>query len=256
MKLAIVVPGRLASTRFPRKLLHPILGVPLIVHTARRIRLEVPELPLFFAVDHADLSAALQDDGFDSILTREDHPSGTDRIAEANAQIGAERIINVQADEPMVTAGQIHQLSELIQRAGIDLATVAHRFHEPQDFLNPNQVKVVISQRGEALYFSRAPIPYHRDGAGTVTEAWLEAQPCYRHLGLYAYTRHFLQAFTQLPPSPCETIEKLEQLRAIENGFRIAVGITETPSLGVDTPEDATHFEHLLQRSSGPKSQD
>lgn len=251
MQLALIVPGRLASTRFPNKLLHPIAGQPLILHTARRIRDQAPDLPLFFAVDHPDLSAVLSEHGFESILTREDHASGTDRIAEANQQIGAERVVNVQADEPMVTGTQIRQLCQLIQTPGVDLATIAHRFHEPQDFLNPNQVKVVISAQGQALYFSRAPIPYPRDSFGTVTHAWLEQQSCYRHLGLYAYTRHFLESFTELPPSPYEQIEKLEQLRALENGFHIAVGITESPSIGVDTPEDAAVLERLLQDPSG-----
>ena len=246
MDLAIIVPGRLASTRFPNKLLHPIKGTALIVLTARRIKEQVPDIPVFFAVDHPDLDFALQKEGFQTIMTRVDHTSGTDRIAEANAQVGADRVINVQADEPLVTAEQILQLSELIHRDGIDLATVAHRFHEPADFQNPNQVKVVISNSGEALYFSRSPIPYNRDTAGSVTKDWLSSNPCYRHLGLYAYTRHFLESFTQLKPSYHETTEKLEQLRALDNGFRIAVGITEQVSIGVDTPEDAVNLENLL----------
>ena len=246
MKLAIIVPGRLASTRFPNKLLHKIKGTPLILLTAQRIREQTPEIPLFFAVDHPELQSVLETSGFDSIMTRVDHSSGTDRIAEANAQVGADRVINVQADEPLVTAAQIHQLSELIHRPGIDLATVAHRFHEPVDFLNPNQVKVVISTKGEALYFSRSPIPYHRDTAGVVSHDWLQQNPCYRHLGLYAYTRHFLESFTKLPPSYYETTEKLEQLRALDNGFRIAVGVTAGSSIGVDTPEDVIQLEKLI----------
>ncbi len=156
----------------------------------------------------------------------------------------------MQADEPLVTANQIHQLSELIHRDGIDLATVAHRFHEPEDFINPNQVKVVISRNDEALYFSRSPIPFNRDTAGTVTREWLEENPCYRHLGLYAYTRHFLESFTKLPPSYLETTEKLEQLRALDNGFRIAVGITQEVSIGVDTPEDAVALEMQIRQEN------
>jgi 3-deoxy-manno-octulosonate cytidylyltransferase (CMP-KDO synthetase) len=239
MDLAIIVPGRLASTRFPQKLLHEINGTPLIVLTARRIQSQTPDIPLFFAVDHPLLESALKQAGFETIMTREDHSSGTDRIAEANATIGAEHVINVQADEPLVTARQILQLSKLIHREGMDLATVAHRFHKAEDFHNSNQVKVVISGQGEALYFSRSPIPYPRDLKGIVTDNWLADNPCYRHLGLYAYTRNFLNAFTQLPPSYLETTEKLEQLRALENGFHIAIGITDEISIGIDTPEDA-----------------
>ena len=237
--LAIIVPGRLESTRFPRKLLHEIGGLPLIVLTAQRIRSQVPEIPLFFAVDHPLLESALKAAGFEAIMTRDDHNSGTDRIAEANEIVGAKRVINVQADEPLVTEKQIRQLSELIHRDGIDLATVAHRFHRVEDFQNPNQVKVVISESGEALYFSRSPMPYARDLGGKVDDTWLGENPCYRHLGLYAYTADFLKAFTRLPSGYLETIEKLEQLRALENGFHIAVGITDEISLGVDTPEDA-----------------
>jgi 3-deoxy-manno-octulosonate cytidylyltransferase (CMP-KDO synthetase) len=249
MKEAIIVPGRLASTRFPKKLLHPIHGEALIVLTARRIREQAPELPLYFAVDDTRLSDVLQRAGFEAILTRIDHESGTDRIAEANRIVGAERVINVQADEPMVTREQILQLSLLIHQPGIDLATLAHRFHRAEDFANPNQVKVVISHTGEALYFSRSPIPYARDFKGIVPDAWLADNPCYRHLGLYAYTAAFLEEFATLRPSYLEKTERLEQLRALENGKRIAVGITEEPSIGVDTPEDSVLLEQRLRLS-------
>lgn len=250
MDLAIIIPGRLASTRFPKKLLYEINGVPLIVLTANRVAAQTPDIPVFFAIDHIDLKSALESAGFQTIMTRIDHSSGTDRIAEANATIGAKRVINVQADEPMVTARQILQLSELIHRNGIDLATVAHRFHNAKDFQNPNQVKVVISHKEEALYFSRSPMPYPRDLLGMITDSWVQKNPCYRHLGLYAYTKEFLETFTKLPPSYLESTEKLEQLRALENGFRIAVGITSDTSMGVDTPEDAITLEHILENKS------
>jgi 3-deoxy-manno-octulosonate cytidylyltransferase (CMP-KDO synthetase) len=247
MHTAIIVPGRLASSRFPRKLLFPIKGIPLIVRTAQRIRTEVPNLPLFFAVDHADLAQCLHEAEFDSIMTRDDHVSGTDRIAEANALVGADFVINVQADEPLIQAAQILQLSKLIQEPGIALATLAHRFHNPQDFYNPNQVKVVISNSGEALYFSRSPIPYPRDIAGQVSREWLNSNACYRHIGLYAYTRDFLSTFTTLNVAAHEQIEKLEQLRALAHGYRIAVGVTEANSAGVDTPDDVACVESLIE---------
>jgi 3-deoxy-manno-octulosonate cytidylyltransferase (CMP-KDO synthetase) len=245
-ELAIIVPGRLASTRFPEKLLFPVLGTPLILHTARRIRSEVPELPLYFAVDHPRLAAVLEGDGFQAVLTREDHPSGTDRLAEANGKVGTAFVVNVQADEPMVTRAQILQLADLVRRDDADMATLAHRFNRAEDFLNPNQVKVVMGVDGRALYFSRASIPFRRDGAGQVDDAWLEATPCYRHLGLYAYTRAFLEGFHALPPSFLEETEKLEQLRALQAGCRILVGVTHGQSVGVDTPADAARFEAIL----------
>jgi 3-deoxy-manno-octulosonate cytidylyltransferase (CMP-KDO synthetase) len=250
MHLAIIVPGRLASTRFPKKLLHEIAGKPLITHTADRIRSEVPEIPIFFAVDHIDLVKALRVAGYDAIMTRDDHPSGTDRIAEANAEIGADHVINVQADEPLVTKSQIETLAELIERSEVDLATLAHRFQKPEDFANPNQVKVVTGVSGHALYFSRSPIPFFRDNSGQVDASWLENNPVYRHLGLYAYKASFLKAYNELKPTYLEQMEKLEQLRALENGYRIAVGITEASSIGVDTLEDAENYQRILSDQS------
>ncbi|MCG8527575.1 MAG: 3-deoxy-manno-octulosonate cytidylyltransferase [Opitutales bacterium] len=246
METAIIVPARLQSTRFPQKLLHEIAGTPVIIHTARRIKEQAPELPLFFAVDHVDLEKALQADGFETVMTDPDLQSGTDRIAQANAEIEADRIINVQGDEPMVLGEQIMQLKDLIEREGIDLATLAHRFEKAEDFYNPNQVKVVMGNNEEALYFSRSPMPYHRDNSGEIDDEWLKNNSAYRHLGLYAYTSSFLEKFPKLPASKLEQIEKLEQLRALENGFRIAVGITHQPSIGIDTAEDAANFEKLL----------
>ncbi|HLP08045.1 MAG TPA: 3-deoxy-manno-octulosonate cytidylyltransferase, partial [Opitutaceae bacterium] len=154
-------------------------------------------------------------------------------------------VINVQADEPLVSRAQLQSLADLI-RGEAPLATLATRFRRPEDFANPNQVKVVVSEQGRALYFSRSPIPYARDRAGAVDESWLTANNCYKHLGLYAYHADFLERFTKLPPGRLEQIEKLEQLRALENGAAIAVGFTDDPSVGVDTPEDAVRFDRLL----------
>jgi len=243
--LAIIVPCRLESTRFPRKLLHPIRGKPLVRWVAERIAAQMPELPLFFAVDDPLLAAALEPHGFKTIATSVQHQSGTDRLAEANRTVGAKYVVNVQADEPLVSRAQLLSLAGLI-RGEAPLATLATRFQRPEDFANPNQVKVVISQQGRALYFSRSPMPYARDRTGVVDAAWLATHACYKHLGLYAYHAEFLEQFTKLPPGRLEQIEKLEQLRALENGAAIAVGVTEDPSVGVDTPEDAAKFERLL----------
>lgn len=246
LKLALVVPCRLESTRFPRKLLHEIKGKPLLLWVAERIAREAPEIPLYFAVDHELLRACLASQGFRAILTRPDHASGTDRLAEANAHIGADRVINVQADEPLVSARQIRALAELIVGSA-DMATLATPFTTAADFANPNQVKVVLAAGSQqALYFSRLPIPYARDLDGRVDDAWVQANPCFRHLGLYAYKADLLQKFASLPVGRLEQIEKLEQLRVLENGYNIACGLTEDPTIGVDTPEDAEKFERWL----------
>jgi 3-deoxy-manno-octulosonate cytidylyltransferase (CMP-KDO synthetase) len=247
MKTAIIVPARLESTRFPRKLLHEINGKPLIIWVAERIASEAPDIPLHFAVDDDELLWALTSKGYRAILTSTNHVSGTDRIAEANAAVGADVVVNVQADEPLVTGSQIKQLADLVTQ-GCPVATLAIPFSKPEDFYNPNQVKVVVSRKRHALYFSRASIPFSRDHAGRVDEEWLKANSTYRHLGLYAYRADFLQEFSGLPTGRLEEIEKLEQLRVLENGFDIAVGITDEATIGVDTREDARAFERYLER--------
>ncbi len=242
---SIIVPARLASTRFPRKLLHEVQGKPIIIWTAERIRSVAPEFPLYFAVDDDALVTCLESAGFNVVCTRPDHPSGTDRLAEANVEVGAPAVINVQGDEPLVTGEQIRALAEGLH-GDAAMSTLAIPFDRPEDFTNPNQVKVVRDRAGNALYFSRSPIPFARDSSGLVDASWLAANPCYRHLGLYAYKADFLQAFSSLQPGFCEQIEKLEQLRAMEHGYRIHVGITHQPTVGVDTPEDIAIFEAAL----------
>lgn len=248
-ELAIIVPCRLESTRFPRKLLYPIRGKPLLRHVAERIATQAPELPLFFAVDDPLLAAAIEPFGFKTVPTDVRHQSGTDRLAEANRRVGARYVLNVQADEPLVSRAQLLSLAALI-RGTAPMATLATRFRRAEDFANPNQVKVVAGADGRALYFSRAPIPFPRDRGGAVDAAWLDAHHCFKHLGLYAYHGEFLERFTTLPPGRLEQIEKLEQLRALENGAAIALGFTDELSVGVDTPEDAEKYERLL----GPPS--
>lgn len=245
---ALIVPCRLESTRFPRKLLHVIKGKPLVIWVAERITAEAPDLPLWFAVDHPLLADCMENAGFRAILTDARHPSGTDRLAEANRTVRASYVINVQADEPLVSGGQIRALQKLIQ-GDAPMATLCTPFKKAEDFYNPNQVKVVRAPAANrALYFSRSPMPYARDLAGKVDDAWLAANGCYKHLGLYAYHGEFLEKFVRMAPGKLEQIEKLEQLRVLENGYPIAIDVTEDPTIGVDTAEDAAKFEaHLGQ---------
>lgn len=243
---AIIVPCRLESTRFPRKLLHPIRGRPLVLWVAERIAQQAPEFPLWFAVDHDLLRQCLAGAGYQTLMTSGSHQSGTDRIAEANRVVRAEYVINVQADEPLVSGGQLRALSMLLA-TGAPMATLATPFRRAVDFTNPNQVKVVLAPGARrALFFSRSPIPYPRDRGGVVDDAWVASNPCFKHLGLYGYRAALLEKFTSLPPGRLEQIERLEQLRVLENGHEIACDVTADPTIGVDTPEDAMLFERHL----------
>jgi len=243
--IAIIVPCRLESKRFPRKLLHKIKGRELLLWVAERISKVAPQFNLWFAVDDERLVDCLVTGGYRTVMTSVGCASGTDRLAEANRTVGAEHVINVQADEPLVSAGQIRMLAELI-RGHADMATLGCRFTKAEDFCNPNQVKVVCDAKGRALYFSRAPVPYPRDLAGKVDDAWVASHPCYKHLGLYAYKAALLEDFTRMAPGRLEQIERLEQLRVLENGREIAVGVSDDQTIGVDTPEDAARFEASL----------
>jgi 3-deoxy-manno-octulosonate cytidylyltransferase (CMP-KDO synthetase) len=243
---AIIVPCRLESTRFPRKLLHSIKGQPLLIWVAKRIAQEAPEFPLYFAVDHALLAECVSQAGFTVIMTNPTHQTGTDRLAEANRTVRAEHVVNVQADEPLVTGAQIRMLARLLA-GGAPMATLATPFKRAVDFANPNQVKVALASASRrALFFSRSPLPYARDRGGVVDDTWVSTHPCLKHLGLYGYHAELLQKFATLPAGRLEQIEKLEQLRVLENGYEIACDVTDDPTIGVDTMEDAVKFEQWL----------
>jgi 3-deoxy-manno-octulosonate cytidylyltransferase (CMP-KDO synthetase) len=241
----IIVPARLNSSRLERKLLYEINGKPLIIWTAERIKSEAPNFPLFFAVDSAELSECLKSFGFDSILTRADHPSGTDRIAEANEAIEAEWVINVQGDEPLILGSQIQMLADSFKE-GHQMTTLASPFVQVEDFYNPNDVKVVRGLEGNALYFSRSPIPYARDLKGEVSTDWLLNNNCYKHIGLYGYSAEFLKSIVRMPRGNLESLESLEQLRILENGHSIYVGISNEETIGIDTIEDIESFKAYL----------
>lgn len=245
MNVAIIVPARIGSTRFPKKLLHKIKDKPVIVWTADRIKKEAPELPLYFAVDHESLGDVLRRDGYNVIMTDPAHTCGTDRIAEANRQIKARHVINIQADEPLVTGAQIRQLVELILQ-DTEMATLGTPVRYDKDYRNPNHVKLVCDEQGYAVYFSRAPIPYLRDTHGAFEPGLAAEIPVLIHLGLYGYTAAFLERFCKLPPGKLEQVEKLEMLRAIERGHRIKVGVTKEALIEIDTLEQAVEFEQVV----------
>jgi 3-deoxy-manno-octulosonate cytidylyltransferase (CMP-KDO synthetase) len=246
MKFAIIVPARLASTRLPQKLLHPVMGKPVILWTAERIRTEAPEFPLYFAVDSEILLELLKDAGYQVLRTDPGHACGTDRIAEANRFLQAEYVINVQGDEPTVTGEQIRQLATLIER-DVEMATLSTPLRNEEDYFNPNHVKLVCDGNGHAIYFSRAPIPYFRDSNGAFDREAAVRCTVLIHLGLYAYRRDFLEAFSRMPPGRLEDIEKLEMLRALERGYRIAVGISNDFLIEIDTLQQAREFEECVK---------
>lgn len=254
MSFKVVIPARYASSRLPGKPLADIAGKPMVVRVAERAA-QSGAAEVLVATDHEEVHAAVRSHGFVAVMTRSDHASGTDRIAEVAGQYNWSDdivVVNVQGDEPFIEPGLINQVAgELAADADAAIATACHSIGCTEDFFNPNIVKVVLSARGDALYFSRAPIPYARDhfareaGGETLPHAML----AYRHVGLYAYRAHFLRTYNQLAPSPLEGIEALEQLRALWHGFRISVAIVDhLPVAGVDTPEDARRMQEWFKK--------
>ena len=232
----IIVPARLASVRFPKKLLADAGGKPLILRTADRIREQVPEFELYFAVDGDELKNILEDSGYNVIMTNPDLPSGTDRIAAVNQILKKNFVINVQADEPMIEREHILLLSDALLSDDVSISTLASPFLTMKDFLDPNQVKVVLDDNNYALYFSRAPIPHAREQ--NYQKVNTNFKLGLKHMGLYGYKKEFLEKFTSSQEGELEKIEKLEQLRALQFGYRIAVKITDKVSIGVDVPAD------------------
>lgn len=244
MKFKVVIPARYASTRLPAKPLLDLGGKPMVARVAERALLSGAE-EVWVATDHVEVQAAAELHGLSVLLTRADHPSGTDRLAEVVEQRGWDDetiVLNVQGDEPLIDPALIAQTARQLAESGADIATVAHPIDDAADFFNPNIVKVVCSAAGDALYFSRAPIPYARDHFAREAggETLPAGMPVYRHVGLYAYRVRFLRTYAKLAPSPLEGFEALEQLRALWHGCRISVAIADhLPAAGVDTPEDA-----------------
>ena len=244
MSFTVIIPARLASTRLPNKPLADLGGKPMVVRVAERARAS-GATRIIVATDHEDIAAACAAHGVSAVLTRADHPSGTDRIAEVAQVLGLgahEVVVNLQGDEPLIDPSLLAACAARID-ANTPMATCAHPILDAIDVFNPNIVKVVLDKLGRALYFSRATIPWHRDAFAASHDSLPLAQfaghPPLRHIGLYAYSNAFLQAYPKLDVSPLESIEALEQLRVLWHGYPIAVHVTqEAPHGGVDTPDD------------------
>ena len=243
----VVIPARLGSTRLPRKPLADLEGKPMVVRVAERAKLSHAH-SVVVATDSPEIQAACDEHRIDCLLTSADHPTGTDRIAEV-AQLlklpADALVVNVQGDEPLIPPELINQVAQtLADNSNCAISTVATPITDLAEINNPNAVKVVLNRANEALYFSRAPIPFVRDQNMKAQTAHL------RHLGIYAYRADFLQAYTRLEPAPPEQAEALEQLRALWNGYRIAVHVaSEAPPAGVDTPEDLDRVRQILSKS-------
>lgn len=249
MSFTVLVPARLASTRLPRKPLADIGGLPMIVRVAQRAALS-SATAVVVAADHADIVAACEAHGVRVVATRVDHATGSDRLAEACEKLGldgSDVVVNVQGDEPLIDPALIDACAALLgQRDDCVMSTAAHPIALAAELDNPNVVKVVLDAAGRALYFSRAPIPWWRDGRAAGTTQ-IQAPAPLRHVGLYGYRAGFLRRFPALPPAPIEQLESLEQLRVLWHGERIAVHVTEhAPGPGVDTPEDLARVRALL----------
>lgn len=252
MSFTVLIPARLASSRLPNKPLADIAGLPMVVRVALQARQSQAQR-VVVAADSAAIVQACQAHGVEAVLTRENHPSGSDRLAEACEQLGlngSDVVVNVQGDEPLIDPALIDAVAQVLQAApAASMGTAAHAIATREDYLNPNVVKVVCNAQGMAHYFSRAPIPFHRDQADT---QWWDAHSPFaplRHVGIYAYRAGFLRQFPQLPAAPTESVESLEQLRALWHGHQIAVHITQhAPGPGVDTPEDLERVRQLLSR--------
>lgn len=250
----VVIPARLASSRLPNKPLADIAGIPMVVRVAQRAQQSLAS-KVVVAADHLSIVQACEAHGVFAIMTRDDHPSGSDRLAETCQQLGWSDdtiVVNVQGDEPLMSPDLINQVATLLnERPEASMSTAAHAIDSLAEFVNPNVVKVVLDAHQLAMYFSRAPIPWWRDGNLQGLTA-LPAPLPLRHIGIYGYRAGFLKKFPHLTQAPVEIIEALEQMRALWHGHKIAVHVTDqAPGPGVDTPEDLQRVRTLWSQSEG-----
>jgi 3-deoxy-manno-octulosonate cytidylyltransferase (CMP-KDO synthetase) len=242
-KILGVIPARFASSRFPGKVLAQIASKTMLQHVYERANMSTYLTSTIIATDDQRVYDAARSFGARVRMTRTDHLSGTDRVAEVASAENAEIIVNIQGDEPLIDPAAIDvSILPMVHEPGVVMSTLKKKIEDPREIGDPNVVKVVTNREGEAIYFSRCPIPYERESGGNIPV-------CYKHIGLYVYERDFLLGYSALPVGPLERAERLEQLRALENGFRIRVVETEYESLGVDTPEDLERVSRLFEAS-------
>lgn len=245
MKKIAIIPARYASTRFPGKPLALLAGIPIIQHVYERVSQSIDEC--WVATDDERILQTVIHFGGKAIMTRSNHQSGTDRIQEAvsNIRTDADIIINIQGDEPFIQTSQIETICQLFEDPNTQIATIGKFFTSMDAIINPNSPKIVTDLNGFAMYFSRSTIPFIR---GKENKDWLQHYPFLKHLGIYAYRKNVLEEITQLPQSPLEQAESLEQLRWLQNGYRIKVGLTDIETIGIDTPEDLRKAENFIMQ--------
>ena len=244
MRIIGIIPARFASTRFPGKPLKLIAGVPLIQRVVEQCQKASTLSEVIVATDDERIRDTAQK--FCRVeMTSPDHPSGSDRIAEVARRIDCDAVVNIQGDEPLIDPEVINVVAQALGMA--EMSTAATRMTSPDDYANPNVVKVVVTITGQALYFSRSTIPFLREHASKGAAEQLQRQVFLKHLGIYGYRRETLLRLVQFPVSGLENAEKLEQLRALENNNPIKVAVVDYESIGVDTPEDAARVEQLLK---------
>jgi 3-deoxy-manno-octulosonate cytidylyltransferase (CMP-KDO synthetase) len=252
MKFTVVIPARYASSRFPGKPLADLNGKPMVVRVAEQARRSGAS-HVIVATDHPEIARAVAAHGHNAVMTRKDHASGTDRLAEvvASGRYGPRHIVvNVQGDEPLIAPALIRRVAQRLEtHRDAQIATAAHAIHDAAEVADPNVVKVVLDRAGHALYFSRAPIPYARDAYAAGVRELPAGLPVYRHMGIYAYRASFLLDFRKLEPVAIERFEALEQLRALAHGYRIIVAITRGAAApGIDTPADLERAREMLSK--------
>jgi 3-deoxy-manno-octulosonate cytidylyltransferase (CMP-KDO synthetase) len=252
MPFTAIIPARLTSTRLPGKALADIGGQPMVVRVAERAR-ESGADGVFVATDHRDIAEAVERAGFQAVMTRDDHATGTDRIAEAAERLGLgakAMVVNVQGDEPLIEPGLVRAVAALLERTPeAAIATACHPIRGLDELFDPNAVKVVLDHAGLARYFSRAPVPWAREAFAKSPRTLPQGIPCFRHIGIYAYRVEFLRVFPKLAASPLERFEALEQLRALWHGYAIAVALRQdAPVAGVDTQEDLERVRAQFDR--------
>jgi len=245
VKVVALIPARYGSTRFPGKPLALLRGKPMIQHVYECTRLVRGLAQVMVATDDERIAQTVRGFGGEVVMTRADHPTGTDRLAEVAVKSDAEVIVNVQGDLPFFPPAMVEDAVTVLTRSPVAvMSTVKTPIHELAEWHNPNVVKVVTDRDGYALYFSRSPIPFTRSPESGVRSPGKVFG--YRHIGLYVYRRDFLLTFTHLPSTPLETAEKLEQLRALECGYKITVSETDRPTVEVDTPDDLRRAEEVM----------
>jgi 3-deoxy-manno-octulosonate cytidylyltransferase (CMP-KDO synthetase) len=258
MSFTVLIPARMASVRLPGKPLADIAGIPMVVRVARQASLSAAHA-VVVAADHLEIVAVCQAHGVRAVLTREDHATGSDRLAQACTLLNlapTSVVVNVQGDEPFIAPELINACADLLQkRPDCAMSTVAHPIESAEEFSSPHVVKVVLDSAGHALYFSRAPIPFCREAFSSGGKSALPQPLPLRHVGIYAYTARFVCQFPQWPISSLEATEALEQLRVLWQGQKIAVHVSHlNASRGVDTPEDLARARQIANQCQGPQT--